>query len=180
MPEPIDEFDIANAIRSGELSSPQHIGNSWLFDLRITGTGQAYRDTLKEYVLRPARYYLTPDFVERCMGLPVILDHPVDGMLDGREYRRRVIGSIVLPYISREEVRGVARIFDDRIAQAIVKHRLSTSPMVVFAPDETLTKELDGDHTLLVEGKPSYLDHLAVCAVGVWDKGLSPHGIRID
>jgi hypothetical protein len=32
----------------------------------------------------------------------------------------------------------------------------------------------------LVEGNPSFVDHLAICEKGVWDKGGDPSGIRID
>ena len=30
---------------------------------------------------------------------------------------------------------------------------------------------------LLIEGKPKLLDHIAVCFVGVWDKGNAPSGV---
>jgi hypothetical protein len=37
----------------------------------------------------------------------------------------------------------------------------------------------EGGH-LLVEGEPSFVDHLAICERGVWDKGEDGSGIRVD
>ena len=39
----VTELDIAKAIRDGKMESPQRIGDLWLFDIRITGTGISYR-----------------------------------------------------------------------------------------------------------------------------------------
>jgi hypothetical protein len=40
--------------------------------------------------------------------------------------------------------------------------------------------ELEDGGNLLVEGKPSFVDHLAICEKGVWDKGGDASGIRVD
>lgn len=175
----MNETQIARAISDGELTSPQQFANSWYYDLRITGTGGAYREGLKEYVWRDPSIYLNQTFLDRCNGLPVILEHPKGEMLDSEEYRKRNIGSIVLPYIKGDEVWGIARIIDQPAAQYMQKYVASTSPAVVFAnPDnanETI-REPDGKH-LLVEGDPRLLDHLAICEEGVWDKGGPPAGV---
>ena len=39
---------------------------------------------------------------------------------------------------------------------------------------------MDDGSNLLVEGSPSFVDHLAICEKGVWDKGGDASGIRID
>ena len=173
------ELDIARAIQSGELSSPQQFENLWLFDVRITGTGTSYRQALDEYVYRPPEDFLSEDFVQRCNGLPLIFEHPVDSILTTDEYRQRAIGTIVLPYIKGDEVWGIAKVYDDDAAQLMRTTHGSTSPAVVFrASDETSSVEMDDGKRLLIEGKPSYLDHLAICEEGVWDKGGESKGIR--
>ena len=173
------ELDVAKAIRSGELSSPQRFENIWLFDVRITGTGTSYRRALDEYVYRPPEDFLSDDFVDRCNGLPLIFEHPVDSMLTTDEYRQRAIGTVILPYIKGDEVWGIAKVYDDDAAQLMRTTHASTSPAVVFRDtDETSSIELDDGKKLLIEGKPSYLDHLAICEEGVWDKGGKPQGVK--
>jgi len=177
----MDEAQVARAIAMGELTSPQRYGNSWLFNLRITGTGSAYRKALDEYVWRDPALYLHQGFLDRCYGLPVIIEHPKKEMLDSKEFAKRVIGSILYPYIREEEVWGIARILDMASADYMREHQLSTSPAVVFRNPDTVNEKVDvgdGKH-LLIEGKPSLLDHLAICEEGVWDKGGPPAGVDV-
>jgi 8-oxo-dGTP pyrophosphatase MutT (NUDIX family) len=172
-----NELDIAKRMAAGYLLSPQKYEGAWLFDLRITGTGTSYRKALDEYAYRPPETFLTEEFRERCYGLPVLFLHS-KGALNTQEYRDRNIGSIFLPYISGDEVRGVAKIFDSDGAQLMLTTHDSTSPAVIFRDaGSTETVEIDGK-TVLIEGKPSFLDHLAICPVGVWDKGGEPSGIN--
>ncbi len=172
------ELDVSKAIQSGEISSPQIYENVALFDLRITGTGLSKRDHPDEYVLRPEENFLTPEFVERCNGLPVIFEHPGESILTTDEYRDRAIGTIILPYIKGDEVRGIAKILDMDAANLMMETHISTSPGVVFRDDkESFYVDLDGEK-VLVEGVPSYVDHLAICEVGVWDKGGNPNGVN--
>jgi len=174
------EYDIAKAIQSGELASPQQFGNLWLFDVRITGTDTAYRESLNEYVYRPPEHYLNDEFLARCNGLPVIVDHPKGKALDSEEFRRRIIGTIFIPYIKGEEVWGIAKIFDEAGADLMLSTHGSTSPAVVFQrSDGNKTIEMDDGSHLLIEGIPSLLDHLAICGEGVWDKGNGPIGVNI-
>ncbi|SAK53474.1 NUDIX domain protein [Caballeronia calidae] len=173
-----NELDIAKRMAAGELLSPQRFENMWLFDLRITGTGTSYRMALDEYVYRPPENFLTEEFRQRCNGLPVIFEHPKKNVLDSSEYRDRNIGSIFLPYLTDTEVRGVAKVFDSDGAELMLASHESTSPAVVFRDaGSTETVEVDGK-SVLIEGKPSYLDHLAICEEGVWDKGGEPSGVN--
>jgi len=175
----MDELGVARAIAMGELSSPQRYENMSLFAMRITGTGVAYRQGIDEYVWRDPKIYLNTEFLARCNGLPVIVDHPKKNALDSQEFQDRVVGTILLPYIDGQEVWGVAKIFDDSTIQMLETHQLSTSPAVVFrSPGSTKTKRLEDGKTLLIEGKPSLLDHLAICEQGVWDKGGEPAGVK--
>ena len=180
------ELDTAKAIRDGKLESPQRLDHVWLFDLRVTGTGVAYRGSLDEWVFRPPEFYLTDEFLERCQGLPVLFDHPEKGMTDTEEWRQRAVGALVLPYIPTEddefhatnEVWAIARIYDDDAAELMLQTHISTSPAVEFGKNQPLNyvRTEDGGR-MLIEGKPEYLDHLAICEEGVWDKLETPRGV---
>lgn len=173
-----DETWVAQKIVSGELTSPQQYENIWLFDVRITGTGTAYRKALDEFVWRDPSLYLNPQFLERCLGLPVIVEHPPTDVLTTKEFANRAIGTIVKAYIKGDEVWGVAKIYDQSAAEMMRKEQLSTSPAVVFRdPGVNAKMTLEDGSALLIEGKPSLLDHLAICEVGVWDKGGAPAGV---
>lgn len=175
-----NELDIAKAIRAKEVYSPQPYENAWLFDVRITGTGTSYRQSLDEYVYRPPENFLTDEFVERCNGLPLIFEHPKSSILNTDEYRNRSIGMVILPYIEGDEVRGIAKVLDSDAAELMQQSHISTSPAVVFRDaGSTETIDVDGKK-VLVEGKPSYLDHLAICEEGVWDKGGEPNGVKLQ
>ena len=184
--EPADELQIAIAMRDGKLESPQRYENITLFDVRITGTGYAMRvlkdkggDKYKEFVFRNPDLYLNDEFLMRCQGLPVILEHPEGKSLDSKEFSDRIIGTILLPYIKGNEVWGIAKIYDDESAEIMAKNQLSTSPSVVFRdPGVNEKMDLEDGNHLLIEGKPSLLDHLAIERHGVWDKGGSPSGVK--
>lgn len=176
----MDELGLARAIAAGELTSPQKFKNFWLFDMRITGTGVAYRPKINEFVYRRPEHYLTADYLARCNGLPVILMHPDKAVLDSQEFSDRVIGSMMLPYIKENEVWGIARIYDDAAAAMMIDRKLSTSPSVVLRNADNAKMKLEDGSTLLIEGKPALMDHLAVCENGVWDKGEGPSGIRSE
>ncbi|WP_320533657.1 NUDIX hydrolase [Robbsia andropogonis] len=174
------ELDVAKAIRSGELSSPQQYENLSLFDVRVTGTGMSYREGLDEYVWRPPERFLTDEFLERCNGLPVIFEHPGEKtlILNTEEYRDRAIGTLILPYIKGDEVWGIAKVYDADAAALMQSSHASTSPAVVFRDAGSTETILVDGKTVLVEGDPSLLDHLAICEVGVWDKGGEPNGVN--
>lgn len=176
--EPPDELGVARLIRDGELPSPQRYENVALFDLRITGTGTAYRKALDEVVYRPPALYLNEEFLARCNALPVIWEHPPKNALDSQEYADRVVGAIMLPYIKGDEVRGIAKIYDNDAIKFMSEDGLSTSPAVIFRDQADGDRiELGEGRHLLIEGKPSLLDHLAICEQGVWDKGGTPAGV---
>ncbi len=177
----MDELGVARAIADGRLTSPQRYENVWLFALRITGTDTAYRTKRDEYVYRPPEHYLNEEFLARCNGLTVTYMHPPKSLLNSEEFAERVVGSVLLPYICRDEVWGIAKIYDDSVAEMMVKEDLSTSPAVFFGdPGVNRKMTLENGSTLLIEGKPSLLDHLAICEHGVWDKGGAPSGVRSD
>jgi hypothetical protein len=102
-------------------------------------------------------------------------------MLDSESFARQIVGVMQLPYIKGEDVWGIARIYDRETAKQLGEEALSTSPSVVFRnPDVNYEIQLDNGESMLVEGNPSYIDHLAICEKGVWDKGGDATGIRVD
>lgn len=178
----MDELGVARAIAEGRLTSPQRYENVWLFAIRITGTGVSYRHARKEFVWRDPSIYLNDDFLARCNGLAVIWEHPEKSLLTDKEFKDRAIGSIMLPYISsknQDEVWGIAKVYDAEAALDMRDNQMSTSPAVNFAdPTENDRVTLEDGKVMLIEGKPSLLDHIAICMNGVWDKGGDPTGVE--
>lgn len=176
-----NELGIARLMAFDGLESPQRYGKMHLFDMRITGTGAAYRLNDDEFVWRDPSLCCNDEFLARCNGLPVVFEHPDKAILDSKEFSDRIVGTIMLPYIKGEEVWGIARIYDDETAEMLSNVQLSTSPGVVLTAADLDNKiELDSGKMLLVEGKPSLIDHLAICEQGVWDKAMAPKGVRLD
>lgn len=176
----LTELSAAEAIRDGRLQSPQQFGKMWLFAIRITGTGLTYRVGLNEYCWRDPSLYLNDEFLARCNGLPVIWGHPEKSSLNSVEFAKRVIGTVMLPYIVGDEVRAIARIYDADAINEMRNKQLSTSPGVLFGNKNAgIQKELDDGTMLFVEGDPVVLDHIAICEQGVWDKGGDPTGVDI-
>lgn len=167
----MNEMDIAKAIASGQLSSPQQIGNLTLYAIRITGTNVTWRGDWGKFVYRNPKLYLCPEFLARCNGLEVVFEHPVtqDKFLDTEEYRDRSIGSVFYPYIFNDEVWGIARIRDSDAVLAMQNGYIkSTSPAITVK--KGVDTEVNGN-PIHSEGMPIYIDHIAVLSgVGVWDK----------
>lgn len=174
------ELAAAKAIMAGDLPSPYQYGNTILFAMRITGTGLAYRTGEQEYVWRDPSLYLNDEFLQRCSGLPVIIEHPKSGMLDSTEFESRSAGSILLPYFKDQEVWGIAKLYNDEAILRMLASQQSTSPAVIFRKSDGNETVSMGGEPLLIEGKPSLLDHLAICQQGVWDKGGEPAGVDIS
>lgn len=177
----MNELDVARAIADGRLTSPQRYENVMLWAIRITGTGASFRPKHEEFVYRDAGIHLTPDALARCNGLPVIFKHPKKALLNSEEFSNRIVGTVFLPYVAGDEVWGIAKIYDDETNRLLSEQDLSTSPGVNFK-DYTVNKKLrleDGSK-VLIEGKPSLVDHVAICELGVWDKGGEPSGIRSE
>ena len=180
------ETDIAEAMSKGLLPSPQLYANVMLLAIRITGTGLAFRSAIGEHVWRDPELYLNDEFLKRCNGLMVIMDHPDSAVLNTEEFKNRAVGSIMLPYIKGDEVWGIAKIYDQPAVTEICEGEISTSPSVVFdntAGNTTLTTE--NGQPLLIEGVPFLLDHIAIVtkargSKGVWDKGGDATGVLLN
>jgi len=177
----LDELEVARAIAAGNIPSPQRLGDMSLYAMRVSGTGVSYRRGIDEYVWRDPGIYLSQAMIDRCSGLPVIWEHPEKSMLNSEEFANRVVGTVMFAYPKGDELWGITRIYDKEAIEMMDADQLSTSPAVVFK-DPTVNSKIDmaDGSKMLIEGKPSLLDHLAVCAKGVWDKGGEPTGVRSD
>ncbi|EMP7085064.1 NUDIX hydrolase [Klebsiella variicola] len=176
----LNETDVAALIADGTLSSPQYFYNMWMFAIRVTGTGVTWRSADQQMTFRNPDDYLTPEFLQRVAGLPLIWLHPEKNTLDSDEFAKRVIGTLTNSWVAdKGEVWAVARVYDAEAAEIMETRQLSTSPTVRFfeVPDSII--EIDGQ-PLLVEPSPELLDHVAICEQGVWDKLLNPTGVKSD
>jgi hypothetical protein len=167
----MNEFRLAEQIASGALSSPQEYCGSWYWMLRISGTGVAWRASVGEFCLREPAVWLGEEMQRRCLGLPVVMEHPASGLLDSPEFAARAVGMIVYSFVRGSDL-GVARILD-AAAIEILKEGADTSPAVQFAPGSGARIEID-DKSLLIEGDPMLLDHLAIVVKGVWTRSSAP------
>ncbi|HGU6442211.1 TPA: NUDIX domain-containing protein [Citrobacter amalonaticus] len=176
----LNETDVATLIADGTLSSPQYFINMWMFAIRVTGTGVTWRSADQQMAFRNPDDYLTPEFLQRVAGLPLIWLHPEENTLDSDEFAKRVIGTLTNSWVADNgEVWAIARVYDAEAAEIMATRQLSTSPTVKFVevPDSII--EIDGQ-PLLVEPSPELLDHVAICEQGVWDKLLNPTGVKSD
>jgi 8-oxo-dGTP pyrophosphatase MutT (NUDIX family) len=176
-----NELDVAEAMAAGRLTSPQKYENLWLFAIRITGTGIAYRHGRKEFVWRNPELYMNERFLKRINGLATIWEHPEKSLLNGKEFTKRAVGAVMLPYLRPDlnEVWAIARIHDEEAAKDMEENPMSTSPAVNFAdPTENIRIPLDNGKMMLIEGDPSIIDHIAICPHGVWDKMGDPTGVE--
>jgi len=176
----LNETEVAALIADGTLSSPQFFINMWMFAIRVTGTGVTWRSADQQMAFRNPDDYLTPEFLQRVAGLPLIWLHPEKNTLDSNEFAKRVIGTLTKAWVADNgEVWAIARVYDAEAAEIMATRQLSTSPTVKFVevPDSII--EIDGQ-PLLVEPSPELLDHVAICEQGVWDKLLNPTGVKSD
>ncbi|HIB4715696.1 TPA: NUDIX hydrolase [Klebsiella pneumoniae] len=175
----LNETDVAALIADGTLSSPQFFYNMWMFAIRVTGTGVTWRSADQEMTFRNPDDYLTPEFLQRVAGVPLIWLHPEKRTLDSDEFSKRVIGTLTNAWVAdKGEVWAVARVYDAEAAEIMATRQLSTSPTVKFS--EVAQSIIVDGQPLLVEPSPELLDHVAICEQGVWDKLLNPTGVKSD
>ena len=176
----LNETVVAALIADGTLSSPQFFINMWMFAIRVTGTGVTWRSADQQMAFRNPDDYLTPEFLQRVAGVPLIWLHPEKNKLDSDEFAKRVIGTLTNSWVADNgEVWAIARVYDAEAAEIMATRQLSTSPTVTFSEIQDSIIKIDGQ-PLLVEGSPVLLDHVAICEQGVWDKLLAPTGVKSD
>ncbi|MDA0067650.1 DUF2213 domain-containing protein [Brachyspira hyodysenteriae] len=136
--------EMIEGLINGTLKSPQIYEESFYIKLRITGTGITERykedengDVIFDEENKPVTYkidrleedFLSNKFLEACIGIPVLIEHPESKLLNGENYKNHVVGTIVVAYIKKEvkEVWGIARIYDPEVLKLINEGLKSTS-----------------------------------------------------
>ncbi|MEI0797312.1 DUF2213 domain-containing protein [Brachyspira intermedia] len=180
--------EMIEGLINGTLKSPQIYEESFYIKLRITGTGITERykedengDVIFDEENKPVTYkidrleedFLSNKFLESCIGIPVLIEHPDSKLLNGENYKNHVVGTIVVAYIKKEvkEVWGIARIYDPEVLKLINEGLKSTSPAIK-------TKNIENGSEITQE-KFEYIDHLALVVDGYWDN-YSEKAIQID
>ncbi len=180
--------EMIEGLINGTLKSPQIYEESFYIKLRITGTGITERykedengDVIFDEENKPVTYkidrleedFLSNKFLESCIGIPVLIEHPESKLLNGENYKSHVVGTIVVAYIKKEvkEVCGIARIYDPEVLKLINEGLKSTSPAIKTSNIENGSE--------IVQEKFEYIDHLALVVDGYWDN-YSEKAIQID
>ncbi|MDA0089653.1 DUF2213 domain-containing protein [Brachyspira hyodysenteriae] len=180
--------EMIEGLINGTLKSPQIYEESFYIKLRITGTGITERykedengDVIFDEENKPVTYkidrleedFLSNKFLEACIGIPVLIEHPESKLLNGENYKNHVVGTIVVAYIKKEvkEVWGIARIYDPEVLKLINEGLKSTSPAIKTSNIENGSE--------IVQEKFEYIDHLALVVDGYWDN-YSEKAIQID
>lgn len=174
----INELTVAQAMADGLLPSPAEFGASWYWSIRVSGVGCAWRESMQEFCWREPEIWLSREMCIRAIGLPVLIEHPEAGVLNSHEFAARCVGVTVFGYVRGEELWAIARILDlgaNKILQAGAYE--DTSPAVTFAAGTGARIDIDG-RPLLLEPPPMLLDHIALCARGVWSRDGTPEGIE--
>ena len=110
--------EMIEGLINGTLKSPQIYEESFYIKLRITGTGITERykedengDVIFDEENKPVTYkidrleedFLSNKFLESCIGIPVLIEHPDSKLLNGENYKNHVVGTIVAAYIKNYE-----------------------------------------------------------------------------
>lgn len=132
----ISELAIVEGIAAGVLPSPQAWQNSTYVKIRLSGTGVAYRPSIGEYVYRSPDIWLSPAMARRCLGLPIVIEHPPSSLLTSRYFGDRIVGMVVHSFVDEDEqaLWGIGRVLDDNAASMIEAGLFCTSPAVSLPP----------------------------------------------
>jgi 8-oxo-dGTP pyrophosphatase MutT (NUDIX family) len=181
--EPETELQVARLIASGELPSPFPFAGNVFVAVRASGVGVAWRERHQEYTYRPPELWTSPEMLQRLTGLPLLLNHPQSGVVDGNELAMRAVGTTIFSFVRDGEPWVIGRLVDADAAAALMAMPFDTSPSVTFAPGSNIALEIGDGDTLLIESIPQTVDHLALLpnGRGVWGEGRgSSPGVEIS
>lgn len=172
------EAKLKTAYKTGELKGIFETKTCFYMPVRITGSGLNLRIREGETIIadRNKLDFFTPEFIDHCKSLPIIINHPKDSEGNGDTLNadnlteNAIIGNCIDAWVNDEnpdEIWGVARIFDKSLIKKIDNGEInSTSPSVII--------DYNADNSAMIQGEiPIELNHLAFCERGHWDVGGS-------
>jgi hypothetical protein len=163
----INELSVAQAVAEGVLPSPTVWGNSFFINLRLSGVGCAWRNSVNEYVVRDRHDWCSAAMLDRFRGCLCVWGHPATGTLTSQSFGDTCVGVILWTYVHPEldEPWGTARLLDANCARLIAEGKCDTSPGITIDPSQCSQTIVDGKK-LLCEGIPASIDHLAIVYMG--------------
>ena len=160
------EKQIKDNYRLGFQRGILELDDCFYIPVRITGTGLSLRkdDDGKTIVAdRQKVDFCSPAFLEHAKTLPILCEHPKEGMLTSENLKNNpIIGNCIDAWIQQDEVWGLARIFDKTLLEKMGKDINSTSPAVWVGYEKSSE---DG----IVKEAPTSINHLAFVDKGHWD-----------
>ena len=160
------EKQIKDNYRLGLQRGILELDDCFYIPVRITGTGLSLRkdDNGKTVVAdRQKVDFCSPAFLEHAKTLPILCEHPKEGMLTSENLKSNpIIGNCIDAWIQQDEVWGLARIFDKALLSKLGKDIYSTSPAVWVGYEKSSE---DG----IVKEAPASINHLAFVDKGHWD-----------
>lgn len=167
----LHETEIINAYKLGKLTDIFIADNCFYMPIRITGTGETLRvfnteSGESEFLIedRVKHYFFTPQNIEQCGRLPVLLEHPKVGSMVSYKNTQdlsQIIGQTIHAYGKDDEIWAIARIYDLSLLDKLNKEIYSTSPGVVsncVIMQDNLSRET-----------PIEINHIAFVQRGHWD-----------
>ena len=170
------ETIILNAYKSGELVGTTLTTYGAYMPLRVSGVGYTIRATKdsdnQDYFYLSKRDDSFLKLEQEVIGLPIIVNHPLDKAKDNNENSRRfltlnnfkdntIIGTCLNAYEKDNELWALAKIYDIEAVLDLLNNEKSTSPAVYCYYEK--------DNAVIVD-KPMLLNHLAIVEQGHWDK----------
>lgn len=169
----MQEAQIIKDYRLKLKSGITELENCFYMPVRITGTGETVRfeghpsNEVKDgepfVEERLKSEYFTASALEHCARLPILIEHPKDGMLGSNNIKdNAIIGQTVDAWIQGDEIWGLARIYDKTLLGQLGNNIGSTSPGIsIFHSIMTDEKVTEG---------PVEINHLAFVKQGHWDQ----------
>lgn len=169
----MQESQIIKDYRTKVRSGITELENCFYIPVRITGTGTTTRyegfptaevkDGEPFIEERLKSEYFTSAALEHCARLPILLDHPKDGLLNSSNLKdNAIIGQTVDSWIQGDEIWGLARVYDKTLLDKLGTQINSTSPGIsIFHSIITNEKVTEG---------PVEINHLAFVDKGHWDQ----------
>ena len=167
---------ILNAYKSGELVGTTLTTYGAYIPLRVSGVGYTIRATKdsdnQDYFYLSKRDDSFLKLEQEVVGLPIIINHPLDTAKENNENSRRfltlnnfkdnaIIGNCLNAYKKDNELWALAKIYDIEVVLDLLNNNKTTSPAVYCYYKK--------DNAVIVD-KPMLINHLAIVEQGHWDR----------